>query len=240
MKKYAFIIMILSFLLSCDKADRRKVITNDSNNDELNSEHIKKDSNYIDMAKLPIYIDSTDYLIHPIGRHKINKQRSEYLSGDNFYSGNNASSYKHHPYGIEGDLSNIMFQHIHSEKLTALTNSKLSIVSMAFLFDIFESAKKGYYVYDVIDKDTNLDGELDTNDLKSLYISNADGTNFQKITSENQDLAAWKSVAIKNRLYFNTIEDFDGNGLFNKKDKMHYFYINLSEEQAKPVEYFPV
>jgi hypothetical protein len=39
---------------------------------ETNAE-VKKDSETIDIAHLPLHIDSTNYLIHPIGNYQIEK-----------------------------------------------------------------------------------------------------------------------------------------------------------------------
>ncbi len=234
MKKHLILLSILVIVSACKKTEKRKIVDSAANISE-----VEKDLNTVDIADLPVYIDSTNYLIHPIGIYRITRQRSEYFSSDNFASGSysvsNYSSYK-----IAGDLSNVKFQHIDSNELKPITGGIMSIRAMSFLYDLFTNTKVGFYVYEVIDKDTNADGKLTTEDLKSLYLSNSDGTNFKKLSLNSQDLVTWKSLEIKRCLYFKTIENIDNNGVFDKKDKVHYFYLNLLEDNAEVQEYQPV
>ena len=58
-------------------------------------------------------------------------------------------------YKIFGNLSNIKFQHIDSEKLLALTENVIKIKSLTFLKKLFDTTKKQFLVYEVTDKDTN-------------------------------------------------------------------------------------
>jgi hypothetical protein len=234
MKTYITLLIIIISFSACTKRDKRKVVDTKEKVSE-----VKKETNSIDLADLPIYIDSTDYLIHPIGNYIIRNSRSEKYSGDSFYYSNYTVS-NYNGYRIAGDLSNVKFQHVNSEELKSLTNAVLKIHEMSFLFEQFKKSKKGYYVYDIIDQDTNNDGLLDKQDLKSLYISQADGSSFRKLTPQLQDLTHWKLITANNRLYFKSVEDTNNDGEFNKKDQVHYFYLNLDEKASKVVEYYPI
>lgn len=232
--KYNITLLIIIITLSaCTKRDNRKVIETSETPSE-----VKKEQNTVDIADLPIYIDSTNYMIHPIGNYKIQKSRSKYYSGDSFYSGDYRVA-NYNGYKIAGDLSNVKFQNINSDVLKPLTNEVIKIHQISFLFKIFKETKNGYYVYDIIDEDTNSNGKLDQKDLKSLYISNSDGSNFKRLSPQLHDLVQWKEMSINKKLFFKTIEDTDGNGEFDKKDTMHYFYLNLDNLDDKVVEYFP-
>ena len=50
----------------------------------------------------------------------------------------------------------------------------------------------------------------------------------------------WKTILEANKLFFKSIEDIDANGEFDKKDKIHYFYLDVSIPNAEVTEYFPV
>ncbi|WP_047545134.1 hypothetical protein [Psychroserpens sp. Hel_I_66] len=234
MKHYILILIAILSLNACKKRDNRKVIET-----KMTPSAVKKEDNTVDIADLPIYIDSTNYIIHPIGNYKIQKSRAEYFSGADYYSGDyrvaNFNGYK-----IAGDLSNVKFQKVNSDVLKPLTNEVIKIHQMSFLFMIFEDTKNGFYVYDVIDKDTNANGKLDQKDLKSIYVSDIDGSIFKRISPQLQDLVQWKEMVINKRLYFKTLEDTDNNGEFNKKDTMHYFYLELNKADFEVVEYFPI
>lgn len=172
------IIIILSviFLASCGDNDKPKVTYTE--NQSIESAELKKDSTLIEIADIPIHIDSTKYLIHPIGKYKIYGSGRKIYFGSSDYSGGTFSISNFNSYKITGDLLNLKFQELNSDKLTTLTPKNIRIQSVSFLRDVFENNKKQFLVYRVLDKDTNRDKVLDYNDIKSLYISKIDGTGF--------------------------------------------------------------
>jgi hypothetical protein len=95
-------------------------------------------------------------------------------------------------------------------------------------------------VYVLADMDSNKDGKIDTNDIKSLYVSSSNGDDFVKVSTNLQELVDWTVIDLQNRLYFRTIEDVNKNGAFYKDDQMHYYYADLMEVMPNPIEYFPV
>jgi hypothetical protein len=93
-------------------------------------------------------------------------------------------------------------------------------------------------MYILADADTNQDGVIDSNDIKSLYTSTELGKNFTKISTDLQELVDWKHIESTNKIYFRTIEDANKNGEFDKKDKIHYHFLNLKDNKVS--EYFPL
>ena len=168
---------------------------------------MKKDSTLIEIADLPIHIDSTKYLIHPIGEYEIYNYRGSSSSSSGYFS---SSSYgsgsfdvsRLNSYEITGNLYNLKFEEIESEKNRLLTEKNIRIKSVEFLNEIFKKNGEQILVYRVLDKDTNRDKEIDHSDISTLYISNIDGTKFTKLTAEFHELIDWKVIPIKNRLYF--------------------------------------
>ena len=71
-------------------------------------------------------------------------------------------------------------------------------------------------------------------------MRNLNGTNFTKLSDDLQELLDWNIVEVQNRLYFRTIEDINKNGAFDKKDTVHYFYVNLLDKEWKVEEYMPI
>lgn len=233
--KYIFLIVtIVILLMSCNKDDSRKIVHEPKNPTEL-----KKDTSIIEIADLPIQLDSTNYLIHPIGYYKVYKSRlgsysSDYNDGKHFSVSNNGDNY------ITGNLSNVSFQHIDSINLKPLTDKIIQISSIRFLKDIYKKSGKTVIIYEVRDRDTNNDKKLDYGDVNTLYISNIDGSNFTKLIPEFEELLDWKTILSNNQLYFSSIEDTNKNGEFDKKDNTHYYSLNLNLSHFKPVEYFPL
>lgn len=238
MEKVFTTVFLILILMSCGTDNKPKIVHSDTS--ENASTEIKKDSSYIEIADLPIQIDSTDYLIHPIGNFKIDGERGKTVyksssSGIQSFSISNYSGYR-----ITGNLSNLMFQHVDSENLIPLTSAIIKIRSLTFLEKLSVKTDRQLLVYEINDKDTNQDGKLDYNDLKALYISRIDGTEFIKISEPNRELMDWKIIEHLNRLYFRTIEDANKDGEFDRKDIVHYKYIILTDDSLKVVEYKPI
>lgn len=225
-------------IVSCGNEEKPKVIYPENGNAETTE--LKKDSTLIEIADIPIHIDSTQYLIHPIGEYEIYGTRGKSYFGSSNYGSGSFSISNYNRYEITGDLHNLKFQKIDSENLTTLTKQNIRIKSITFLRDIFDNTNKQILVYRILDKDFNRDNKLDDNDINTLYISNIDGTNFTKLTAEFQELIDWKVIEIMSRLYFRSIEDTNKNGVFDKEDKVHYQYVDFNLDKLKVTEYQPI
>lgn len=233
-----FGITILLFT-SCGRDNKPKIVHTEGFETEVLEP--TKDTSFIEIADLPIEIDSTDYLIHPIGDFRIEDKRGKIIYKSSGYGSNSSFSISSYGgYKISGNLSNVKFQHKDSEELSALTEKIIKINSLTFLRQLFDNTKKQVLVYEITDKDTNQDGKIDTNDINALYISKINGGDFKKLTEANRELIDWKFIESKNRLYFRTIEDTNRDGEFDKNDIVHYKYVDLNSENLKPLEYKPI
>ena len=237
--KNIFTLFLLGLVLvSCKKEEETpKVIYKET--DKENVDFQKIDSTEIKIADLPILLKGTDYMIHPVGDIRV------YSTGNSKYGSSKTKhvSYKvsnHSSPEITGYLSNVMFQHKDSLTLKPLTNNKMQIQSITFLDEYALKTGKKLLVYSLVDKDTNRDGKYDLNDIKALYISNADGTKFTKLTPEFQELLDWNVILDKNRLYFRSIEDINKNGEFDSNDNVNYYYIDLGASEWELQSYSPL
>lgn len=83
--KNIIILVLLVFLTSCGNNENPKVIYAENEMDK--NPALKKDSTLVAIADLPIHIDGTDYLIHPIGEYEMYRPRSGYFSSSSYDSG---------------------------------------------------------------------------------------------------------------------------------------------------------
>jgi len=238
MKNFLFFGTLVLLFISCGTDNKPKIVHTVINENEITE--LKKDSTFIEIADLPIQIDSTNYLIHPVGDFKIEDYKGRGIYKSKSYGSKNFSISNYNGRRISGNLSNIKFQHIDSDKLSSLTENIININSLTFLRDVFDNTEKKLLVYEVNDKDTNQDKKLDYNDIKTLYISKIDGTEFKKLTDTNRELIDWRVLKSKNRLYFRTIEDINKDGEFDKKDIVHYKFVDLNTDNLKITEYNPI
>lgn len=196
------------------------------------------DISKIEVADLPIQMDGTNYLLFPIGQLSVSDKNYDSSS-----RGGNQLNYKvsnYSEYQITGFLRNLKMQQIGKDSIRTLTDKDIVIHSITYLKSIADKTKQQILVYVIEDMDTNKDLTLDDNDIKCLYLSDISGNRFIKISVDFQELIDWNVVESLNRLYFRTIEDTDKNGEFDKKDKLHYHYIDLSNKDRKSNEYNPI
>jgi len=240
MKKVYIIVLGISFLLlaSCkEESEKPKVIYDASNKGK---EMAKVNSTQIAIADLPIQMQGTNYLIHPVGDLSIyqNRAKSNYgsISTDQVsFTVSNTSELE-----ITGYLRNLKFQKIGSDSIKALTDKPVLIQTATYLKSVADKAKQQIMVYTLADVDTNKDGKLDSSDIKALYLSEISGEKLTKISADFQELIDWSLIESKNLLYFRTVEDTNKNGQFDKNDVLHYNYVDLSNKEWKVSSYQPI
>jgi hypothetical protein len=188
------------------------------------------------VADLPIHMEGTNFLIHPIG--VISGSGKGIKSSSDTDQSFTVSNYGE--YQITGYLKNLKFQEIGKDSLYALTDKQVLIETATYLKTFADKSKQQFIVYSLADMDTNKDGKLDGNDIKSLYISTVSGQKFTKLSEDFQELIDWKIIESKNVLYFRTIEDTNKNGEFDAEDNLQYHLVNLLDKDWKVSAYKPI
>ena len=237
MKNYFLYIAIVfvSLFVSCKKEEAEKPKVTYETTSKAKPE-VESDANQIEVADLPINMEGTNYLIHPIGVMSGNGKgiKSSYDSEQGFTVSNYGE------YQITGYLKNLKFQEIGKDTIYALTDKQILIETATYLKTFADKSKQQLLVYSLADMDTNKDGKLDGNDIKSLYISTISGQKFTKLSADFQELIDWKIIESKNLLYFRTIEDTNKNGEFDAKDSVQYQFVNLLDKEWKVISYKPI
>lgn len=233
--------IILSFalllsLISCKQEQETPKVSYEEN--KTSQSTTPKDSSEFKVADLPILMEGSNYLIHPIGDVRVYD-----VEGRTYGSSKaNQISYaisNYNRFEIIGFLDNLNFQHIDSTQVKPLTNQKIQIQSATFLNTLAAKTKKQIMVYTLVDADTNKDGKINQNDIRSLYLSTTSGTKFTKISTDFREVIDWNIIEAQNRLYFRCIEDVNKNGAFDKNDKVHYHFVNLLANEWKVEMYTP-
>jgi len=240
MKKAAIIAIALASVLfvSCKEEKEKPKVIYEEKADRTAPK--KVDSTQIKVADLPVHMEGTQYLIHPVGDIRIyeDSNRSYGTSRTNSQVSYAISNYNR--FEITGYFENLKFQHIDSMAMVPLTDKNVQIQTATFLNTVAEKTKKQMLVYTLVDADTNQDGKVDANDIRSLYISDISGSGFKKLSPEMQELVDWSLIEAKDRIYFRTIEDINKNGAFDKNDSVHYYYADLLSPEWMVTAYEPV
>lgn len=240
MKKLHIALLGISLLLlaSCkDESEKPKVIYDASNKGRAIT---KSDSAQVKIADLPIHMEGTNYLIHPVGDLSIREKGIKTRYGSSSVNDLSFTISNYSEYEITGFLQNLKFQRMNSDSIKVLTDKPVLIQTATYLKSVADKTQNQVMVYTMVDMDTNKDGKLDTSDIKALYLSEISGDKLTKISASYQELIDWKLIESKNRLYFRTVEDTNKNGEFDKMDVVHYSYIDLSNKEWKLISYEPV
>ena len=237
MKNYFLYIAIVfvGLFVSCKKEEAEKPkVTYETTS--IAKPEVVSDANQIEVADLPINMEGTNFLIHPIGVMSGNGKgmKSSYDSEQGFTVSNYGE------YQITGYLKNLKFQEIGKDTIYALTDKQILIETATYLKTFADKSKQQLLVYSLADMDTNKDGKLDNSDIKSLYLSTISGQKLTKLSANFQELIDWKIIESKNLLYFRTIEDTNKNGEFDAKDSLQYQFVNLLDKEWKVISYKPI
>lgn len=233
----ALINIAILFLVSCKKeVEKPKVIYSTTTNKTIS----KVDSTQIAIADLPIQMEGTNYLIHPVGDLRVYERGAKTKYGSSSVIDLSFTISNLGDGEITGFLQNLKFQKLDSDSIKSLTDKPALILTATYLKAIADRTDKQIMVYTMYDMDTNKDGKLDTSDIKSLYLSDISGANFTKISADFQELIDWNLIESTNRLYFRTVEDTNKNGQFDKNDLVQYSYINLLDRDWKVKNYEPI
>jgi hypothetical protein len=242
MKKYLIIVVILLAIASCGKKEPAIVYSDSVQPDSLSIDSLYNDTTKLLVAELPIYIDSINYLIHPIGLIHF-QQRSTKIIESSFYGSGEyiestiESSSRDYFYG---NMSNLVFEEKASGKQLLLTDKLISIKSFQYLRSLSKRNNQHYILYWVYDNDFNKDGDVNSEDLSALYIGNIDGTGFKKINKKLEKYESGVMFEKDLRYYYKTTEDSNKDGIFNRYDKSHFYYIDFSKTPFSIIEYYPL
>jgi uncharacterized protein YxjI len=231
-------LVIIGTLVSCkDEVQKPKVIYDASNKA---SAVAKADSTQIEVADLPIQMDGTNYLIHPVGDLRVYERGTKGRYGSSSVNDVSFTISNLGEYEITGYLQNLKFQKVDSDSIRPLSDKPVLILTATYLKTVADKTQNKVMVYTLTDSDTNKDGKIDTGDIKTLYLSDISGEKFTKISADLQELVDWNLIESKSRLYFRTIEDTNQNGQFDKNDVLHYNYIDLASKNWEVKNYKPI
>lgn len=231
-------LVIIGTLVSCkDEAQKPKVIYDASNKANVIS---KTDSTQIEVADLPIQMEGTNYLIHPVGDLRVYEKGTKARYGSSSVNDLSFTISNLGEYEMTGYLQNLKFQKTDSDSIRPLSDKPVLILTATYLKPVADKTQNQIMVYTLADADTNKDGKVDTGDIKTLYLSDISGERFTKISEDFQELIDWKLVESRNRVYFRTIEDTNQNGQFDKNDVLHYNYIDLGSKKWEVKAYKPI
>ncbi|MEM7713719.1 MAG: hypothetical protein AAF349_09120 [Cyanobacteria bacterium P01_A01_bin.68] len=202
-------IILATFSISCNARVNRN-----SQKSQVNAQQTPQPSIvYGDL----IIKEKSDYLMIPVSIFPdINQDEKR----EGLLSGSYSRSYR--------DRKNV-YNLIFYSKKDASTNALLDKKAIIKSFDLIEKKTIGqptkrFWLYRIIDKDTNGDDKLNYQDATIGYLSDLSGRNLQKITPDNTQLNSWKIVQSTGAIFLEITKDTDNDKKFDTKS---YIRVNL-------------
>ncbi|MDZ7962807.1 MAG: hypothetical protein RMY34_33900 [Aulosira sp. DedQUE10] len=210
-KKVTTAIFIAIFASSCELNSNRRI-----EQKQVKATQEQKPQENITYGDL-IIKEQSDYLMIPV------TLLEEYQEKDSNYSISRSS-------GRENKLYNFIFYHKPDGESHLLLNKKAVITS----YDFLETKLAGkpltrFWLYRILEQDTNADKKLNNADAIVGYISDLSGRNLLQITPNNTQLLNWVIVPSQNALFIKILKDSDNDKKFTEKDKTNFIRVNLDK-----------
>jgi len=157
----------------------------------------------------------SDYLIIPVGLIDTNQSREGFWSKPSYYEKRN-------------EYSNIIFYHKKEGNSHFLLNKKAVITS----FDLIERKAAGkptkrFWLYRIIENDTNGDNQINYEDAVIGYLSDLSGKNIKQITPNNTQLMNFNVIQSVGELFLKIVKDSNQDQKFTEQDETSFMKVNL-------------
>ncbi|MBD2446163.1 hypothetical protein H6G76_03120 [Nostoc sp. FACHB-152] len=206
-------IIIATLALSCDTTVTRKT-------EESRAKATAQQKSQPKIAYGELIIkEQSDYLMIPVNAIEQNKEKESGFSiASRSYEKDN------------GILYNIVFYRKQDGETHLLLNKKAIIDS----FDFLESKIAGkpsikFWLYKIIDQDTNQDKTLNTDDAIIGYISDLSGKNFQQITPNKSKVINWVVLPSQNAIFIKILKDSNNDNKFTSEDQTNFVRVSLEK-----------
>lgn len=208
--------------LQCGTEQKIKPVSNDS----TQTADIKANV-AIQVALLPISFEGTEPIIHPIGVVDTSQKSGRgifeklgSISSDDYSHSNGfyLNNYQEDTYTCE--LTNLVFEH--DSVFNTLSSEPVTIVWFEYQRKLADADMGEYILYEVSDPKPN--GSA----IKSLWISNVNGKNFTRITTETESYTDGQLFMPQARFYFQTQSDTNADGEINANDLFQQYYLQFA------------
>ena len=170
----------------------------------------------------PVVIDSSDYIIFPMGAYGERNKSSR-----NVLDLSKSDSYSQ-PYGGHW---NMLFFHIPTRETHLLSESKLLISAYKMDFPYLSPILSQSILYHGHNTDFNRDGKLDAQDPLYLFLSTKGGKNFKRISPKSESLVGYERLNDSDQLLIQTRRDQNGDQLFDREDELVWYFMDLGTDE---------
>ena len=117
-----------------------------------------------------------------------------------------------------------------------LSEKKLLIRSFDLQYtngnDVAITPTNRHIFYVITSDDLNNDQDLTDKDPKYLFVSDKQGDNLRQVSPAGYDLQNWQLVKSAHKVFGTARKDSDKNNLFNEKDELITFEVDMDKGTA--------
>ena len=213
-KKITTYALALTFSVACGTSTNQQNQPENPTSEEQSQPHVV----YGDL----IIKETSDYLMIPVGISPDNNQEGAFLFSSSRYP------------EAEKNFYNLIFYSKKDGSSNILLNRKALISEFKLLEQKQEDGKplKQFWLYKIVDSDTNGNKKLDDKDAIIGYISDLSGKNLTQITPKNTQIMSWVVIQSIGAMFIKIIQDSDNDKKFTDKDETAFIRVNLDEPKV--------
>lgn len=225
------VVLIMVIVYNKSREEQRKgiqLVTNDSlPADEIHKQQILVYGDYINL-------DSTDYILIPLGMKTIeseeirglkSKSSDEYIAYDESFT-----NYKYNFYSLNfSNYNNIIFFNKKTDDTHLLLKEPAIITQFYFPYynKEYSGPKYWFLLFGVRNHDSNADGYINTDDAETVYITDLSGSNKVQITPDNSQLIDWFIDEESNNILMKIREDSNKDGKYTFHDDIEILKTSI-------------
>ena len=229
----AVIILLFMFVFDINKRHEEeglRLVSNDSTDNTIDrKQKVLMYGEYKDL-------DSTDYLLIPLGMKTLDNPRGMRSKASISSSGNentNAGNYRNFRYNFYSltfeECNNIIFYNKKTEE-THLLLQKPAIISR-FYFPYYDKEYKDkkywFILVGIHEDDSNTDGYINGEDAEKIYAADLAGANLIQITPDNTQLDDWYIEGSTNSVLLKVRHDSNNDQKFNDYDEVEILKVQI-------------
>ena len=101
--------------------------------------------------------------------------------------------------------------------------------------EIRKKENEGLIYYSITTKDFNLDGKLNSDDPKYLFISEPSGQDFKQVSPDNFDLLNWQTIRESNKILIQARKDLNNDKEFDSDDETVPFIYGIDNQKIEQI-----
>lgn len=224
---FTSIIIVMTIIIACSR--NRKSDEKSKKEKEHPENQDDKSKNGKIIYDNPIRIESSNKLIIPL-IEEFDDNLLESFKRDYLNSGRTHISNYHLTYNqiVSNNLRNIIFYDLITKDSKFLLDRNVLISKFYFPNKKIDTLKTEFYLFTLIEKDSNKDEKFDNEDAEIVYLSDLEGKNIIQLTSENIQLLKWDMYPDFDMLVLAVKTDSNNDNEFSKDDNVKILTTSIS------------